>query len=191
VLTCYQLKPNWWRGGPTTAVTAAGDAAAGDAPAAGGLQMWVDRHGSDWAPLPWVEPERAHVEAAGKLVDRYLLEAVRKLESAICGDAAGGAGAAGGGEDAVAHKQMCQSLISGLSAILMGLMGRLEDFSGVYGAAGPAKGDAGAGAAAAVPLCPVGRTGSPVGRPGARDAAAAALANVIRCVAGRFGLSVV
>jgi hypothetical protein len=136
--------------------------------------MWVDRLGTGWAPLQWREPAGVHVEAAGKLVDKYLLAAAADLESAVCG----GAGSA----DAVEHKQRCQALISGLSAILMGLMGRLEDFTGMPGA--EAEGGGGAGG---VPLYPVGRTGARVGRPGARNAAAAALARAIRCGAAPRG----
>jgi len=141
----------------------------GDVLPAGGLQMWVDRRGTGWAPLPWLEPEPAHVEAAGKLVDRYLLQPAAALEAAVCGAAVA--------EDAVAHKQHCQSLISGLSAILMGLMGRLEDFEGMPGNSQ----SGGVGSSEGVPLYPVGRTGASVGRPGARSSAAAALARVIRC----------
>lgn len=191
VLTCYQLQPGWWRGGPLTGASKK-ELPDGAFLTAGGLQMWVDRKGGGWAALPWVEPEAAHVEAAGKLVDRYLLEAAEKLEAAICNSSsadvssgtAGGTGSGGTsptGEDAVAHKQYCQSLISGLSAILMGLMGRLEDFEGIPGAAvATGGGDGAGGAGGAVPLYPVGRTGANVGRPGARNKAAAVMARVVR-----------
>lgn len=167
VLTCYQLSPGWWRGGPTTPAAPRADGG----PPAGGLAMWVDRRGGGWAPLPWAEPEAAHVAEAGRLVDRYMTRPAAELEAAVCG------GAAAEAQDTVAHKQRCQSLVSGLSAILMGLMGRLEDFEGIPGSESGA-----AGPEAGVPLYPIGRTGAAVGRRGVRNQVAAVLARVIRCV---------
>ena len=182
-LTCYQLAPDWWRGGPRTGSAGgggddedgSGDDSGGALPA-GGLQLWVDRRGTGWRRLPWRAPEAAHVAAAAALVDKYLARGAADLEALVCGSG-GGAGNGGGGNagggggngaDAVAFKQRAQALLAGLSAILMGLMGRLEDWQGLPSPS-----------AAAVPLHPVGRTGAPVGRPGARDAAAASLARVI------------
>jgi hypothetical protein len=171
VLTCYQLTPGWWRGGPLTGrVDGDGDTLL----PAGGLQMWVDRRGTGWTPLAWRDPEPAHVEAAGQLVDKYLLQPAAALEAAVAdGCDAGGASAT---DDPVGHKQGCQALISGLSGCLMGLMGRLEDFQDVPGAAAAGAG----GSSGGVPLYPIGKTGATVGRPQARTRVACALARVIQ-----------
>lgn len=154
-------------------------------------------------------PQAAHLEAAQQLVDTYLEAGGQKLlqlleqgpggagsgsgASGAAATAAGAvAGAAGGaaGEEYVRWKSAVQARLACMSAVALGAMSSLRDFSGLDGEpAGASGASAGNGCEAGglgMRLSAVGRLGVPVrvGKQGARERAAAVLAAAVARLRG-------
>jgi hypothetical protein len=159
----------------------------------------------------WALPGEEHTAIATRLAEKYLEDGARQLiqlcssSSSRAGPSATATAAAGSNAadqvDALAFKTQCRGLLASMAAVVIGLMSRLRDFEGFVApsaadeaaaaaaaaAAGSTSGstnDADLAAAAANILQVVGGCASPIGRPGVRNCAAAALTIAIRHLQG-------
>ncbi|KAF8058035.1 proteasome activator subunit 4 [Scenedesmus sp. PABB004] len=162
-----------------------------------GLQLWIDRQGVGWSPPTWALPSEAHGATAARLAEKYLEDAAAQLDQ-LCGGGDGAAAAGGGELDAVAFKTRVRGLLAAMAAVTIGLMSRLRDFEGFVNTSAPepgaggepgdpgAGGEAGGAGVNAVidSLQVVGGCAPPIGRPGARNRVAGALARAIRHLRG-------
>jgi hypothetical protein len=169
---------------------------------------WVDREGRGFRPLPWRDPSTEDLTAAAAIVERYLERPASALRRGLCSNGGGGGNGENNNGSALLFttstktgRQRLLALVCSVSAVLVGLGSKLPEFQGMPGAGGGGGGGGGGGdinnnntainplssfpTLSPSSLAIVGAPGpATIGRPGARNRAAVALAATLRACRG-------